>query len=65
VAESLEVFVPKFKFYNYSDWSNDVPLYYAGELVRLTFDEEKAVEVKKDSKEYVALKRLGFYYVEV
>ena len=59
------IFEPKFKFYNYSDWSNDVPLYYAGELVRLTLNEEKALEVKEDSKEYVALKRLGFYYAEV
>ena len=65
IINGYEVFVPKFKFYNYSDWSNDVPLYYAGELVRLTFNEEKALEVKKDSKEYVALKRLGFYCAEV
>ena len=65
IINGYEVFVPKFKFYNYSDWSNDVPLYYAGELVRLTFSEEKALEVKKDSKEYGALKRLGFYYTEV
>ena len=65
IINGYEVFVPKFKFYNYSDWSNDVPLYYAGELVRLTLNEEKAIEVKEDSKEYVALKRLGFYYAEV
>ena len=65
IINGYEVFVPKFKFYNYSDWSNDVPLYYAGELVRLTLNEEKALEVKEDSKEYVALKRLGFYYAEV
>ena len=65
IINGYEVFEPKFKFYNYSDWSNDVPLYYAGELVRLTLNEEKAIEVKEDSKEYVALKRLGFYYAEV
>ena len=65
IINGYEVFVPKFKFYNYSDWSNDVPLYYAGELVRLTLNEEKAIEVKEDSKEYVALKLLGFIKKEV
>ena len=65
IINGYEVVVPKFKFYNYSDWSNDTPLYYAGEFVQLTINEEKALEVKEDSKEYVALKRLGFYYAEV
>ena len=65
VINGYELIESKYKFYNFSDSSGGTPLYYAGELVRLTLNEEKAIEVKEDSKEYVALKRLGFYYAEV
>ena len=59
------IFEPKFKFYNFSDSSGTTPLYYAGQFRELTKFEQSALEVKEDSKEYVALENLGFYKEEV
>ena len=65
VINGYEVIVPKFKFYNFSDSSGTTPLYYAGQFRQLTKFEQYALEVKEDSKEYVALENLGFYKEEV
>ena len=65
VINGYEVIVPKFKFYNFSDSSGTTPLYYAGQFRELTKFEQSALEVKEDSKEYVALENLGFYKEEV
>lgn len=65
VINGYEVFEPKFKFYNFSDSSGTTPLYYAGQFRQLTKFEQYALEVKEDSKEYVALENLGFYKEEV
>ena len=65
VINGYEVFEPKFKFYNFSDSSGTTPLYYAGQFRELTKFEQSALEVKEDSKEYVALENLGFYKEEV
>lgn len=51
---------PKFKFCNFSDRSETIPLYYAGKTKELTGNEKFALEVKKDSEEYKALLTLGF-----
>ena len=65
VINGYEVFEPKFKFYNFSDSSGTTPLYYAGQFRELTKFGQSALEVKEDSKEYVALENLGFYKEEV
>ena len=65
VINGYEVIVPKFKFYNFSDSSGTTPLYYAGQFRELTKFGQSALEVKEDSKEYVALENLGFYKEEV
>lgn len=64
VINGYEVIVPKFKFYNFSDKTRFVPLYYAGEE-ELTSYKEFAKEVEENSEEYVALKLLGFIKEEV
>lgn len=64
VINGYEVIEPKFKFYKYFE-SRYNPLYYAGAFRQLTNNEEEALEVKKDSNEYIALKCLGFYFDEV
>ena len=65
VINGYEVIEPKFKFYNFSDSSGGTALYYAGQFRELTKFEQSALEVKEDSKEYVALENLGFYKEEV
>ena len=64
IINGYEVFVPKFKFYNFSDKTRFAPLYYAGEE-ELTSYKEFAKEVEENSEEYVALKLLGFIKEEV
>lgn len=59
VINGYEVVVPTFKFFNYFTKSH-YPLYYAGDFNQLTDNEEEALKVKKDSKEYKALELLGF-----
>ena len=54
------IYVPKFKFYNFSDSSGGAPLYYAGLTNELKGNKKFALEVKKDSEEYKALLTLGF-----
>ena len=64
LINGYEVIEPKFKFYKYFE-SRYNPLYYAGAFRQLTNNEEEALEVKKDSNEYITLKCLGFYFDEV
>ena len=64
IINGYEVIVPKFKFYTYRESSYN-PLYYAGKDKELTLFEENAIEVKKDSNEFKALKTLGFYKTKV
>lgn len=59
------IFEPKFKFYNFSDSSGSVPLYYAGLTNELKGNKKFALEVKKDSEEYKALLTLGFIREEI
>ena len=54
------IFEPKFKFYNFSDSSGNIPLYYAGKANELNGNKKFALEVKEDSEEYKALLTLGF-----
>ena len=65
IINGYEVVVPKFKFHNFSDNTGITRLYYAGEEVQLISNKKFAKEVEKDSDEYVALKRLGFYHEKV
>lgn len=65
VINGYEVIELKYKFYNFSDSSGGTPLYYAGKKKQLTGSKRFALEVKKDSEEYVALKLLGFIREEV
>ena len=65
VINGYELIESKYKFYNFSDSSGTTPLYYAGQFRQLTKFEQDALEVKEDSKEYVALENLGFYKEEV
>ena len=65
LIDGYEVIVPKFKFHNFSNITGFEGLYYAGKNKQLTADYEKAKEVEKNSKEYVALENLGFLKDEV
>ena len=65
LINGYEVIVPKYKFYNFSDKSENTPLYYNGEFKELTDNVVFAKEVKKDSEEYLALTKLGFVREEV
>lgn len=65
IINGYEVVVPKFKFHNFSDVSGLNRLYYTGVQAQLTTSIERAKEVEKNSKEYVALENLGFYKEEV
>ena len=65
VINGYEVIEPKFRFYNFSDVSRLNRLYYTGIQSQLTASIERAKEVEKNSKEYVALEDLGFYKKEV
>ena len=65
VINGYEVIEPKFRFYNFSDVSRLNRLYYTGVQSQLTASIERAKEVEKNSKEYVALENLGFYKKEV
>ena len=65
VINGYEVIEPKFRFYNFSDVSRLNRLYYTGIQSQLTASIERAKEVEKNSKEYVALENLGFYKKEV
>ena len=59
------IYVPKFKFYNFSDRTDSTPLYYAGKANELNGNKKFALEVKKDSEEYKALLTLGFIREEI
>lgn len=61
LINGYEVILPKFKFYNFSNSSGNAPLYYAGKEEELTNNETFAKEVEKDSEEYIALEKLGFF----
>jgi len=65
IINGYEVIEPKFRFYNFSDVSRLNRLYYTGIQSQLTASIERAKEVEKNSKEYVALENLGFYKKEV
>ena len=65
IINGYEVIVPKFKFHIFSDVSGLNRLYYNGVQAQLTNSVERAKEVEKNSKEYVALENLGFYKEEV
>ena len=65
IINGYEVIEPKFKFYNFSDVSKLNRLYYTGVQSQLTASIERAKEVEKNSKEYVALENLGFYKEEI
>ena len=65
VINGYEVSTPEFKFYNFSNKSGVTPLYYVGKNMELISDVSYALKVKKNSKEYEALERLGFYKEEV
>ena len=65
IINGYEVIEPKFKFHNFSDVSGLNRLYYTGVQSQLTASIERAKEVEKNSKEYVALEDLGFYKEEV
>ena len=65
VINGYEVIEPKFRFYNFSDVSRLNRLYYTGIQSQFTASIERAKEVEKNSKEYVALENLGFYKKEV
>lgn len=65
LINGYEVIVPKFKFHTFSNITGFEGLYYAGKDKQLTADYEKAKEVEKNSKEYIALENLGFLKVEV
>ena len=59
------IYVPKFKFYNFSDRTDSTPLYYTGKANELNGNKKFALKVKKDSEEYKALLTLGFIKEEV
>ena len=65
LINGYEVIVPEYIFHNFSDNTGITRLYYAGEEVQLISNKKFAKEVEKDSDEYVALKRLGFYHEKV
>ena len=65
VINGYVVIKPKFKFHTFSDVSGLNRLYYTGVQSQLTASIERAKEVEKNSKEYVALEDLGFYKEEV
>ena len=65
LINGYEVTVPKFKFYNFSDNSGYISLYYQGDHKELTANSDEAKVVKKDSEEYLALIKLGFCREEV
>ena len=65
LINGYEVVVPKFKFYNFSDSSGYISLYYQGDHKELTANSDEAKVVKKDSEEYLALIKLGFCREEV
>ena len=65
LINGYEIAEPKFKFYNFSDSSGTIPLYYAGLTNELKGNKKFALEVKKDSEEYKALLTLGFIEEEV
>ena len=65
VINGYEVIEPKFKFHTFSDVSGLDRLYYTGVQSQLTASIDEAKEVKKNSKEYVALENLCFYKEEV
>ena len=65
IINGYEVIEPKFKFHTFSDVSGLNCLYYTGVQSQLTASIERAKEVEKNSKEYVALEDLGFYKEEV
>ena len=65
IINGYEVIEPKFKFHTFSDVSGLDRLYYTGAQSQLTATIERAKEVEKNSKEYVALENLGFYKEEV
>ncbi|ASZ70983.1 hypothetical protein 51701_46 [Lactococcus phage 51701] len=65
IINGYEVIEPKFKFHAFSDVSGLDRLYYTGVQSQLTASIERAKEVEKNSKEYVALENLGFYKEEV
>lgn len=65
LINGYEVTEPKFVFHNFSDNTGITRLYYAGEEVQLISNKKFAKAVEKDSDEYLALKRLGFYHEKV
>ncbi|QPL22504.1 hypothetical protein [Lactococcus phage GL7] len=65
LINGYEIAETKFKFHNFSDVSGLNRLYYTGVQSQLTASIERAKEVEKNSKEYVALENLGFYKEEV
>ena len=65
IINGYEVIEPKFKFHTFSDVSGLNCLYYTGVQSQLTASIERAKEVEKNSKEYVALEDLGFYKEKV
>ena len=65
IINGYEVIEPKFKFHTFSDVSGLNCLYYTGVQSQLTATIERAKEVEKNSKEYVALENLGFYKEEI
>ena len=65
IINGYEVIEPKFKFHTFSDVSGLDRLYYTGVQSQLTASIERAKEVEKNSKEYVALENLGFYKEEI
>ena len=65
LINGYEVAMPEYIFYNFSDKSGAVPLYYVDKNMELMSDFSYALKVKNDSKEYEALENLGFYKEEV
>ena len=65
LINGYEVATPEFKFYNFSNKSGAVPLYYTGKNMELIADTSYALKVKKNSKEYESLENIGFYKEEV
>ena len=65
LINGYKIIEPKFKFHTFSDINELNRLYYAGKQVQLTASIERAEEVVKNSKKYVALENLGFFKEEV
>ena len=61
LINGYEVAVPKYKFYNFSNKTGTIPLYYAGKDFELMSDVRHALKVENGSKEYIALETLGFF----